>query len=118
MTYVRARNPREALEQVAASQVAPATLKAALPLSEALSELQGHSWRFASTMKDTPHEYTNVKHWGDPERFYGCVAAIRANGTIRYFRGWPYLELDAEGLTYWTMGYPIRDTTIINRRDQ
>lgn len=118
MSYERARSPQAALEQIVADQQAASTVGAAVPVTAALSALQAHSWRFASTMKDTPHEYTNVRDWSDPEDFYAAVATIRVNGTIRYFRGWPYLELDAGDHTYWTMGYPVRETTIINRRDR
>lgn len=117
MSYRRATSPQQALSQMLDDKAALTLAGAARPLSEALSALQGHPWRFAETMKDTPHWYTHIKHW-NPDSFYDCVATIRVEGEIRYFRRWPYLELDLGEHTYWTMGYPVTDTTIINRRER
>lgn len=116
MTYVRARTPQEALSQLQAMAEAPDTRNASLPLSVAQAALEAHPWRFASTMADTPHWYTLIRQWDEIELFYGCVATIRCEGEVRYFRRWPYVELDLGGHVYWTMGYPVLDTTLINRR--
>jgi hypothetical protein len=79
-------------------------------------------WQFAKTMPRWPHEYT-VRSWRpDLERdFIDFVELIRRDGITK---PWPrdsatphyqltYLELD--GCEYWSMGAPVRDTTVINR---
>ena len=79
-------------------------------------------WQFAKTMPQWPHEYT-VREWRpDLEReFFAFVELIRRDGDVK---SWPrdalvpryhltYLELD--GWQYWSMGAPVRDTTVINR---
>lgn len=79
-------------------------------------------WKFAKTMPRWPHEYT-VRAWTpdlEPE-FEAVVVMIREEGEVR---PWPtnvaspryhhtYLEVD--GWQYWTMGSPIRETTVLNR---
>jgi len=79
-------------------------------------------WQFAKTMPQWPHEYTVRKWRPDRERdFVEFVLLIRRAGTVK---PWPrdakvpryrlmYLELD--GWEYWTMGAPVRETTVINR---
>ena len=79
-------------------------------------------WQFAKTMPQWPHEYT-VREWRpDLEReFFEFVELIRRDGIVK---PWPrdapmpryhltYLEID--GWEYWSMGAPVRDTTVINR---
>jgi hypothetical protein len=88
----------------------------------ALAYIAEVRWHFAKTMPQWPHEYT-VREWRpDLEReFFKFVALIRRNGEVK---PWPrdaplpryhltYLELD--GWEYWSMGAPVRDTTVINR---
>jgi hypothetical protein len=79
-------------------------------------------WRFAKTMPQWPHEYT-VREWRPEldERFAAFATLIRAEGVVkpwpadspnpRYHH--PYLAID--GWDHWTMGYPIEETTVINR---
>ncbi len=79
-------------------------------------------WQFARTMPQWPHEYT-VREWcPDLETaIRGFVVLIRRQGVIK---PWPlaaatpryrhtYLEVD--GWEYWTMGFPVAETTVINR---
>jgi hypothetical protein len=79
-------------------------------------------WQFAKTMPQWPHEYT-VREWRpDLEReFFRFVELIRRDGQVK---PWPrdapvpryqltYLEIG--GSEYWSMGAPVRDTTVINR---
>jgi hypothetical protein len=73
-------------------------------------------------MPQWPHEYT-VREWRpDLEReFSAFVELIRRDGQVK---PWPrdapvpryrhtYLEID--GWEYWSMGAPVRETTVINR---
>ena len=78
-------------------------------------------WRYARTMPQWPHEYTEREWRPDLERqFFEFVALIRRDGIVK---PWPpdvptryhhtYLSLD--GWEYWTMGAPVPETTVINR---
>jgi hypothetical protein len=117
MTFVRARTPQEALSQLTVEHQALRRADPPLSLTAALSAIEAHPWRFAKTMPTKPHWYTRLEEWADdPEAFYALVALVRRDGEIRYYGRWPYLECEIGEHTYWTMGYPVRDTTILNRR--
>lgn len=77
--------------------------------------LESHPWTFAKTMPQNPHWYTLIKDW-EREAFYRVVASIRRNGEWVEYRGWPYIELPLGEHFYWTMGWPIHETTLINRK--
>ena len=66
-------------------------------------------------MPKTPHWYTRRSDWGDDKLFNEVVASIRRMGEARMFKGSEYTYFDANGYTYWTMGWPVKETTIINR---
>ena len=79
-------------------------------------------WRYAKTMPRWPHEYT-VREWRRDldEDFQKFVLLIRGEGVVK---PWPpaaakprynhtYLAID--GWDYWTMGYRLPETTVINR---
>jgi len=71
------------------------------------SFIAARRWQFASTMPDNPHWYT-VRKWG-PEGetdFEEFVRILRRCGDDEVF----------EGFHYWTMGAPISETTVINRK--
>ena len=82
--------------------------------------LESHDWIFAKTMPQNPHWYTLRRDWGNDEDFDMTVQFIRENGyTERWpdpVRGSPYTVLDLNGFHYWTMGAPIPDTILINRK--
>lgn len=79
--------------------------------------LQTASFRFAKTMPRHPHWYTLRKTWESDADFVACVVLIRARGVVRRFKGRPYTQLDLGGLTYWTMGDTLDNTTLINRAE-
>jgi hypothetical protein len=116
----RARTPAEATEQMDAElrMLEPPKFGAerVSELGEVADLLEAHRWRYASSMPDTPHEYTLLDWWDDAEAFYRCVASIRRHGERTTFRGWPYIEITLGDHRYWTMGYPVRETTLVNRR--
>lgn len=72
-------------------------------------------WVFAKTYaKTAPHEYIvrsphNTKEFGD------AVIYIREHGYKKKFWRKEYTYLDIDGYTYWTMGNPVDQTTILNR---
>lgn len=117
MTWQRARSPQEALSQLTVEHQALRQADPPLSLTAAQEAIDGHPWRFAKSMPDQPHWYTHQDQWADdPDTFLALVLLVRRNGEIRYYRRWPYLELDLNGFTYWSMGYPIDNTQILNRR--
>ena len=74
-------------------------------------------WQFASTMPHNPHWYT-VREWcpGQEADFEEFVRLLRGYGHDELFGGKLYRYLDVEGFHYWTMGAPIPETTVINRK--
>ena len=72
-------------------------------------------WRFAGSMPSMPHHYTLRARWGEDAAFAWAVECIRRHGYQRKFRGRAYTYLDANGHSYWTMGSPVPETTLINR---
>ena len=71
-------------------------------------------WTFAKTMPDWPHEYL-VREKVDARIFVKLVEHIRANGYEGHFYRRAITYFDHDGLTYWTMGAPVEETTIVNR---
>jgi len=76
-------------------------------------------WTFAKTMPRHPHEYTVRQHRPEyDELFCTFVEMIRRYGYVKKWDGRTYVYLDLDGWSYWTMGNPISETTIINRAVQ
>lgn len=74
-------------------------------------------WQFASTMPDKPHWYTIRKWCPDQEAaFEEFVRIIRKYGDDEVFEGKVYRYLELDGFHYWTMGAPVPETTVINRK--
>ena len=71
--------------------------------------------RFKETTHVLPHSYTH-RDWGDSDAFSAAVQEIRDHGYQgkAFGRMWTYLDFD--GWTYWTMGEPVVETIILNRR--
>jgi len=81
-----------------------------------VQQLRLAAWRFAKTMPENPHHYTLLKTWGNPEDFYEVIQLIRKHGTKELYEGRMYTVLNIDGMKYWTMGYPVKMTTLINRK--
>jgi hypothetical protein len=77
--------------------------------------VERQSWRFALTMPDNPHEYALRRHAADNE-FDAAVRYIREHGRLESFRGRPYKTLYFGEHKYWTMGAPLAETDLINRK--
>lgn len=73
------------------------------------------SWVFAKSMAETPHEYTARRKAKDVAMFERFVLHIRKHGYRRKFGKYKYTYLDVDGWQYWTMGWPVQQTVIINR---
>ncbi|MDE2096212.1 MAG: hypothetical protein KGL39_03135 [Patescibacteria group bacterium] len=65
--------------------------------------------------KDMPHSY-HVREWTrDMVRFDRMVEHIRVIGFPHRFFKRVYIYLLHDGWYYWTMGWPVHETTVINR---
>ena len=78
--------------------------------------LEERTWTFAKTMPENPHYWTAKDSWPDPQLFERVVEYIRAYGEQEIYEGRPYTVFRASGWKYWTMGSPVPETTIINRK--
>ena len=74
-----------------------------------------HVWQFARTMPYNPHEYTLPRNTLSAS-FEAAVRYIREYGFIEYYRGYPYKVLYFGDHKYWTMGNPVPETDLINRK--
>jgi hypothetical protein len=72
-------------------------------------------WTFAKTMAKTPHEYTLRRNSPNEPMFERFVMHIRQHGYRGIFGKTKYSYFDVDGWQYWTMGYPVEQTTLINR---
>lgn len=83
--------------------------------NEALAFIERHRWTFAKTMPQWPHEWVARKNVPDDE-FDAFVRFIRRYGVARVFGRKIYVCYYApNGWRYWTMGWPVDETVIINR---
>lgn len=74
-----------------------------------------HHWQFARTMPENPHEYT-LRRNASSSDFEAAVRYIREHGILEDFRGVPYKTLYFDEHKYWTMGAPLPETELINRK--
>lgn len=72
------------------------------------------TWTFARTMPEHPHWYT-LRRQNDERVFEAFVMHVREHGYRARFAGAEYTYLDLDGYTYWTMGAPVEETTVLNR---
>jgi hypothetical protein len=77
--------------------------------------VQTHSWTFARTMPQNPHEYTLRRNTTDAA-FEAAVRYVREHGVMEEFWGKPYRTLYFRDHKYWTMGAPLVETILINRK--
>ena len=103
---------------------------------EGLDEFRAHmlanKWQFGKTTPEAPHWYTLRKTWCDSqewwsrgqrtdpaeqELFIQCTQFIREHGKKEMFWGQPYIKLICDGFKYWSMGYPLDVTVLINRAE-
>lgn len=77
--------------------------------------IAAHQWTFAKSMPQIPHFYTLRKRARDDAEFATMVQHIRDAGYDVYFGRTKYRYLDVDGMHYWTMGFPVVETILINR---
>ncbi|MBM3252795.1 MAG: hypothetical protein FJZ16_00890 [Candidatus Omnitrophica bacterium] len=76
--------------------------------------INSSSWTYAKTMPEWPHYYI-VRSLDNEVMFVKTVEYIRSNGYEGSFYEKKIIYFDDDKYTYWTMGDPIQETTIINR---
>jgi len=62
-----------------------------------------------------PHQYCLRKEWAGNTPFPKVVQIIRDYGYVEWFWKKPYMMLNVDGFKYWTMGWPMDVTVLINR---
>ena len=72
------------------------------------------TWTYAKTYITWPHYYI-VRRNVDEAMFVKMVEYIRAHGYEGRFYQQTNMYFDDDEYTYWTMGNPIAETTVINR---
>lgn len=78
--------------------------------------LKGQKWIFAKTMPQNPHEYCLKKNFESGAEFEYIVGFMRRYGYTGTFGGHQYMYLDIDDHYYWTMGAPVNETILINRK--
>jgi hypothetical protein len=78
--------------------------------------IKNSNWTFAKTYANfAPHSYI-VRKNTDYVLFSRLVIFIREHGVCRKWYDRIGMYLDYDGNSYWTMGNPVKQTTIINRK--
>ena len=79
--------------------------------------IRRQTWTFAKTMANIPHWYIVKDRLSQDDRilFEEFVQYIRDNGIYARFWKYNFPYLHHDGFYYWSMGEPIKETTIINR---
>ena len=78
--------------------------------------LQSCKWKQASSKKyeKFPHSYTLRENWKDKE-FLDLVKYMRKNSEIGWFFRFKLKYFYLDNYKYWTMGYGLDQTKLINR---
>jgi hypothetical protein len=85
-------------------------------LERARALIKAQTWTFAKTMPQCPHWYSVRKRWANEEDFEWLVRIIRTYGFREPYGKLMYTAWIDQGFKYWTMGWPVEETTIINRK--
>ena len=89
--------------------------KKAPTVHQARTFIDNAPWREAVTYRDTwPHEYV-VRDQVDDDMFEAVVKYVREHGVEEPFYHKRHIHWYDRGYSYWTMGAPIEETTILNR---
>ena len=78
--------------------------------------LLSQEWIFAKTMPENPHHYALRKNFRDDALFDSIVAAMRENSYSGKWGGRRYQYFNVNEHYYWTMGAPVPETILINRK--
>lgn len=72
-------------------------------------------WTYARTMPTWPHEYTLRKRVKNDLLFNKICIHIKHYGYYGRFYKYRRIYFEEDGLIYWTMGWPVAETEVINR---
>ncbi|MGC6533966.1 MAG: hypothetical protein ACON4V_00275 [Parvibaculales bacterium] len=86
-----------------------------MTISELAVLLERQTYLFSKTMPEHPHFYTLRESWSEADNFLMACHWIRVHSYVEWFQGRPYEMFAAGDWKYWTMGYPIDETILINR---
>jgi len=91
-----------------------------LTCEQVFKALEDHAWRFAKTMPQWPHEYVIRQNWKSDIPWENVVQHMRVHGKAGYFspsgkRRTPQIYYVFGGYVFWSMGYALNVTTVINR---
>lgn len=79
--------------------------------------VESYEWTFAKSYADgAPHEWLVRRNVHNEEMFEAFIGFIRFYGYPELYAGEEYVCLDIGNHKYWTMGAPVEETVIINRR--
>ena len=62
-----------------------------------------------------PHQYCLRNNWQGDVSFDNVAQIVRDYGYVEWFWGKPYMILNLGEFKYWTMGFPLEVTILINR---
>lgn len=77
--------------------------------------IRAQRWIFAKTMPQCPHWYALRKEARSDQEFCRFIKQIRMFGYDERWHHHRHRYLDVDGWKYWTMGYQIESTILINR---
>ena len=83
--------------------------------SERAHELLRNAEYKTAKSLDIPHSYTLKYSWKDINEFYELVQFIRDHGVKERFWSKEYIYYYLDGYKYWTMGYELPVTKLINK---
>jgi hypothetical protein len=78
--------------------------------------INSQKWIVAQARPKNPHAYCLKKNFENEVDFERFVLLIRKYGyKIKWRDRQTYTCLDIDGYRYWTMGFPLNETILINR---
>jgi hypothetical protein len=72
-------------------------------------------WYTTAKAEANPHQYCLRKAWSGDTSFDKVAQIIRDYGYVEWFWKKPYMMLNVGDFKYWSMGWPIEVTILINR---
>ena len=78
-------------------------------------EIASKYYRFAKSMPKIPHSYSRRSEWENDNKFNEAVLYIRKHGKKEKFYNKEFIYLYIDNYKYWTMGYSVEKTILINR---
>jgi hypothetical protein len=84
-------------------------------LSALVKEALEAQWYITARSESNPHQYCLRKSWKGAISFAKAAAIIREYGYVEWFWKKPYMMLNIGEYKYWSMGWPLEVTVLINR---